>query len=140
MPAYELNVILKRLPKAQLVECCQRIGEKLIDTGSILRRIEFLGHKDLLYTLRNPHVPRSPRFKQGSFFLYHFDTPAKNRFIIIDDLKLDYDIIHSKIHLKEPPLEGYDCTLEEELLTPALRPSVDRLIREGEWARKIKLN
>lgn len=139
MPAFELNVIIKRLPKAQLVECCQRIGEKLIDTGSIIRRIEFLGHKDLHYTLRNPHVPRSPRFKQASFFLYHFDSPAKNKDIIKDDLKLDYDIIHSRILLKNPPLEGYECTLEEELLTPAYRPSVDQLIREGEWAKKIKL-
>lgn len=138
MPSYELNLIIKRMPKAALLECCVRVGEKIIDTGSILRRIEFLGHKNLHYTLRNPHVPRSPRFKQGSFFLYHLDTSARNSVAICSDLQLDYDILSLRMLPKLEPPADYKCTLDEELQTPAYRPSVAQLIKDGEWAKNIK--
>lgn len=138
MPAYELNLILKRLPKPAMVAACVRVGEKILENDSVLRRIEFLGHKHLHYSLQNRHVPGSPRFKQGSFFLYHFDTAAKKSKIIYDDLRLDYDIIHLKILPKLEPLQDYKCTLEEELQTPANRSSVEKLIRDGQWAKKLK--
>ena len=57
--------------------------------------------------------------------------------IIYTDLKLDYDIIHLKMLPKVEPLTDYKCTLEEELQTPAYRQSVEQLIKDGEWAKKL---
>lgn len=133
MPGYELNFIVKRIPRAALVECLKRVGEGIIDgPGSVLRKIEFLGHRKLPYRLGNPHQKGSARLKEGSYFIYHFDTAPETSKKIIEDLKLDYDIIHTKlIHRLDKIPDDYVCTLHEELLPPAHRPSVTALIGEG---------
>lgn len=138
MPGYELNFIVKRIPRTALVECLKRIGEGILDgQGSILRKIEFLGHKKFPYRQRNPHLKGSPRLKEGSYFIYHFDSAPEASKKIVEDLKLDYDVVSVKMIPRHDKIsEGYMCTLHEELLPPAHRPSVQALVAEGK-KRKI---
>ena len=137
MPSYELNLIVKRLPRASLVECLQRISEQMLDSGCTLRKIEFLGHRRTPYSLPNVHLPKTPRIKEGSYFLFHIDMPAMIKGSLAKDLRLDYDLLKVKVLEKwSPKLDPeYKCTLHEEMLPPPERPSVQDLIKVGKRPR-----
>lgn len=137
MPSYELNFIVKRLPRIALVDALKRIGEQVLDAGCTLRKIEFLGHKRTPYSLPNPHQPRTARYKEGSYFIFHMEMPAAISGGLKNDLKLDYDIIKVKMIEKWSPKidPSYQCTLHEEMLPPPERPSIQTLFKIGKRPR-----
>lgn len=76
-----------------------------------------------------------------SYFIYHFDGPIPEYHRIKGDLKMDTDIIKATfIRRDDPKVRGeYECTLEEELLPPAARPSIKKLIAEGRKGHKVEV-
>ena len=72
-----------------------------------------------------------------SFFIYHCDVPPLTIHKIHDSLRMDTDLMKVYFAEKETKIpEDYVCTLEEELKPPALRPSIQSLIRQDEERKR----
>lgn len=126
MPAFELSLLLKVLPRADLSSCLKRVGNLLLDKGIALQKIENLGVRDLPYRIVNEGVS----FQKANYFVYSFTARGKIFDEITDECSRDLDIIrHNILHIMaELP---YDCTLDEELKPPALRKSVLNLMAQS---------
>ena len=76
-----------------------------------------------------------------SFFIYHCDVPPLTIHKIFDTLRQDTDLMKVKFSEKTKKIpEDYVCTLEEELKPPALRPTIQSLMRRNEERiRKSKI-
>ncbi|CAG2103877.1 unnamed protein product [Medioppia subpectinata] len=132
MPSYELFFITKRLSKKELVSCLKRTGELILNSSGILRKLENLGTRQLPFKLRTP-VPGSKRYASGNFFLFHCDVPPLTIYKIHESLRMDTDIMKVRYTTKDTKIpDDYECTLEEELKPPALRPSVQMLVKQNE--------
>ena len=71
-----------------------------------------------------------------SFFLYHLDTSPGTVRKVQEDCRRDNDTIRAYYVKKERLIpEDYECTLEDELKPPSLRPSVQSLIQQGRKSR-----
>lgn len=130
MPFYELSLVLRPMPKKEVLDCLKRVANLVWKESGVLKKIEYMGYNKLPYAAVSKN--RDERFEEGSYFLYHVSFgPSKLR-DIKPELKLDVDIITAKFNLRnESKLpEDYHCTLEEELLPPALRKSVRPLLEE----------
>lgn len=130
MPFYELNLVLRPLPKKELVDCLKRTANLLWKEDAVLRRLEYLGLKKLPYLARGEE--ERSRFSEGNYFIYHLSVPYSRLRLIRPELVLDNDLLRfSFYNTNESVLpEDYECTLEEELLPPAYRPSVQPLISD----------
>jgi len=104
----------------------------ILDSNGILRKIENLGTRQLPFKIRTP-VPGQKRYQSGNFFLYHCDVPPLEIHKIVTSLRTDTDLMKVQFCEKESKIsEDYVCTLEEELKPPALRPSIQSLVRQNE--------
>lgn len=129
MPFYELLLILRPQPKKDLVECLKRTANLVWKENGALKKIEYLGHSKLPYRCRRKNSDEI--FNEGNYFLYQVSLNSSKLPIIRPELSLDLDIIKStwnQIGVDDIP-EDYQCTLEEELLIPSFRPSVQPLLR-----------
>jgi len=126
MPAYELVLILRNMKKTDLVSAVKRTGEFLLKNNVVLWDLNYLGFKDL------PHKMRShgKMHLQGDYVLYKYDGPRDLLPTIKSELKRDVDVILGTcVNIRQP--QQVECTLDEELRIPALRPSVQKLIQTG---------
>lgn len=130
MPFYELILVLRPVPKTELSNCLKRAANLIWNNNGALKQIQYLG------LLKTPTKLKSKfeegvKYKEANFFLYHVSLNAANVDRISPELKLDYDILQQSWNRTIIPKipESYECTLGEEVLPPALRPSVQPLIR-----------
>ena len=130
MPFYELILVLRPMPKKEVVDCLKRAAELVWNENGVLKKIEYLGYNKLPYALPSPN--EGERYNEGSYFLYHVSLRSCNLRKIRPEFKLDLDIIRSKFNLTNETQipEDYQCTLEDELLPPAFRKSVKPLLDE----------
>ncbi|KAF8778006.1 28S ribosomal protein S6 like protein [Argiope bruennichi] len=56
MPAYELSLLLKNLPKQDLAAALKRVGTLLLDHGVVLQNLQNLGTKNLPYRIKKDEV------------------------------------------------------------------------------------
>lgn len=128
MPFYELALILRPMPKNEMIECLKRTAQTIWKENGVLRQIQYLGHQKLPFAARSHE--EGLRYHEGSYFLYHISVPQLRLKKIKPELKLDVDIARARFHLaNETALpEDYECTLEEELKPPAFRKSVQPLL------------
>jgi ribosomal protein S6 len=137
MPSYELNFLIRRMAKNDLVKILKNVGETLLNNQGVLRKIEFLGHRKLPMKMSNKSAPHSKNLQQASYFVYHCDMPAVLTDQLTTDFRLDPDIQKIRFLRKEVKIPSdYVCTLEEELQPPPFRKSVAALIAEGRKAKK----
>ncbi|KAG8192986.1 hypothetical protein JTE90_028106 [Oedothorax gibbosus] len=122
MPAYELSILTKLLPRNELGAVLKRVGALLLDKGVTLQKIDNLGKRELPYKI--PHYTQSTH---GHFFVLTFDGSPKVHAEVTKELKLDVDLLKYGFSPVYKDLKE-ECTLEEELLPPALRPSVQKLL------------
>lgn len=129
MPFYELNLILRPIPKKEIVECLKRTANLIWKEDGVLRRIEFLGFQKLPFEARGEE---EIRYKEGNYFLYHISLPQLKLRAIRPELKLDRDILRAMLFNANESLvpDDYECTLEEELRPPFYRESVQPLISD----------
>lgn len=125
---YDLVLVLRKMSQPNLVACMKRVANHLWDNNGVLRKIEFLGLQDLPVKVRSS-VPGKP-FKVGNYFIYHVEIGPQKLKRLRDTFKLDVDIVREQFYMKEENKvpEDYECTLNEELLPPSLRPSVKPLL------------
>lgn len=125
MPSYELTVILKALPRSELKVVLKRAAESIMSHG-ILHRIENLGTRELPYKMKKDSIWH----KRGSYYLFYFDSHTADIDDLLDQYQRDVDILKPSFSKVVPPTP-VQCTLAEELLPPAYRPEVKKLIEEG---------
>src|SRR5438552_3237233 len=118
MSSFELVLVLKRLTKGDTVSCVKRVGEEILGRRGILRKVEYLGTRQLPYWFKDPHLADGTRHPTGSYFILHADWPPALSRNMADFLKLDRDIIRHTIMDKAAPKipDDYECTIEEEMM------------------------
>lgn len=128
MPFYELTLIVRPLPKKDTFECLKRAASLIWKQDGVIRKIEYLGYKELPYTRKASED--IGKLYQGSYFLYHLSLPQLRINNIRPELKLDSDILKQAFYPADETAlpEDYECTLEEELQSPFYRKSVQPLI------------
>lgn len=128
MPLYELNLILKPLPKKDLVACLKRVAGLIWKEDGVIRKIDYLGTGKLAYAVRGKE--EDERFEEGSRFIYHTSLNSKVIPNIRPEIKLDLDVISQKFIRADQSIipDDYVCTLDEELQPPAFRKSIQPLL------------
>ncbi len=134
MPTYEFSLILKHaMKRPELVAAVKRTGEEILASGGYIRNIEFLGHRNLP---QKKHSGGEVHTK-GSYFVMCVDLKTQQVSAIMDFAKRDAQVLqHDLIGVK--PKEEPVCTLDEELLPPSQRPSVQAMIEIGRKRPKYR--
>lgn len=128
MPLYEMCLILRPMPKKEIVDCLKRTAELIWKDNGVLKKIEYLGYSKLPYEATG--VEEFERYKEGNYFLYHLSMGPGKIINLRPEIKLDMDIIKAKYVIADESLvpKDYECTLDEELLPPFYRESVQPLL------------
>ncbi|KAL3284396.1 hypothetical protein HHI36_018558 [Cryptolaemus montrouzieri] len=130
MITYELCVLFRMMPKAELVTCLKRTANAIYNKGGILRKLENLGTKDTPYKISSHGLVH----RQASYFVYEMNVPPANLDDLSEELARDVDIVRKTIFRKNLDNEVEDCTLHEELQPAPYRKDVKDLIAK---ARKL---
>lgn len=138
MPLYELNLVLKPLPKKEIVACLKRVASLLWNEDAVVRKIEYLGYNKLPFSL--PGKEEGERFDEGNHFIYHTSVNQRLLNNIKPELRLDQDVIGQKFVLANESKipSDYECTLSEELLPPSFRKSVQPLLNNKNIITSIR--
>nr|ACO14971.1 Probable mitochondrial 28S ribosomal protein S6 [Caligus clemensi] len=125
MPTYELNLVLRKMARPEVVTALQRTAALVMKDGYIRKMVSLGGR-------RLPQVQeyKGERHSEGTYFLMKVDLPVESVVPVLSELKRDGDFLRKQfvgVKEKSDPV----CTLEEELLPPSLRPSVQEMIRSG---------
>ncbi|GIX96123.1 probable 28S ribosomal protein S6, mitochondrial [Caerostris darwini] len=131
MPSLELSLIMKTLPKQELVAALKRVGTLLLEKGVVIEKLENIGTRELPVRIRKEGVYHY----KGSYFVYTFMGQRAIHKDLDEMCKLDTDILKHGLVLPFSPPEK--CTLEEELQPPALRKSVQNLLNESKKHKGI---
>lgn len=126
MPFYELSLTLRVLPRPELISSIKRSAETILQQGGVLRKFQSLGTNPLPFRMKAHNVWH----KEGTYFVMKFDAPSSAIETLRDEFRRDIDLIRSQVVKCEEPVK-FECTLEEELLPPAYRKDVQKLIDEG---------
>lgn len=130
MPFYEMMLVLRPMPKKEIVDCLKRTADIVWKENGVLKKIEYLGFNKLPFA--KPGQDIGQRSYEGSYFLYHISLGSGKLTKLGPELKLDLDIMNTSIYLKNQSRipNDYKCTLEEELQPPAIRKSIQPLLDE----------
>lgn len=128
MPFYELALVLRPMPKTEVIDCLKRTAKIVWDQNGALRKIEFLGQKKLPFKI--PTQEEGQHYTEGSYFLYHVSINPMKLDLIRPELRLDLDIIRSTWNLqsKSELPDDYQCTISEESAIPFFRPHIQALL------------
>jgi len=133
MPTYELSIILRQMARPELVSTLKRTAETILNKGGIIRKLENLGTRPLPHKMSQ----HGTAHRTGSYFLMHFDCSTH----LIEDFEEEYnrdiDIVRTNIFKVEQP-EAIKCTLDEELLPPAYRKEVIKMMKVSKKKEKSK--
>lgn len=130
MPLYEMNLILKPMAKQEIFDTLKRAANLVWQRNGVIKNLEYLGLNKLPYRLKSK--VDALRCLEGNYFIYKMSISQSKIPEIIPELRLDSDVIHYKINLVDRYVlpKDYQCTLEEELLQPAYRKSVQPLLKD----------
>uniref|UniRef100_A0A1L8EHE2 Small ribosomal subunit protein bS6m n=1 Tax=Haematobia irritans TaxID=7368 RepID=A0A1L8EHE2_HAEIR len=135
MPTYELFVVLRQMPRTELVGALKRTAESILDKGGIIRSLQNLGARALPYKISEQGMVH----REGSYFAINFDVAPMKIADMKEEFGRDVDIIRRNIYKVEES-EKYECTLHEELLPPAYRKDVAEMIEIAKRKQKPKYN
>ncbi|KAH8286871.1 hypothetical protein KR018_003570 [Drosophila ironensis] len=135
MPSYELALVLRQLPRPELISVIKRTAESILDKGGIIRRLENLGTRPLPHKVSEHGVVH----REGTHFTIEFDTAPTKIADLKEEFGRDIDIVRRYIFKVEAPTEQ-PCTLHEEMLPPAYRKDVQELIASAQKNQKKKYN
>lgn len=126
MPSYELALMLRAMPKPELKTVLTRVSHAIFNRGGIIRDIENLGFRAMPYkTSAHGLVHR-----EANYFVFKIDTATQTVADLKEEYSRDVDIVRQRV-FKVQPDDEHKCTLEEELLPPAYRKEVQKMIEVG---------
>ncbi|XP_008213719.1 probable 28S ribosomal protein S6, mitochondrial [Nasonia vitripennis] len=136
MPAYEMPLLLKIMTRPELVVTLKRTAESIFKKGGFIRKIDNLGKLATPYRMS----ANNETHKEANYFIIHFDLPPSKLATLNEECQRDIDIVKCKIYNKNED-KKIECTLHEELLPPAYRPQVQKMLAIGakQQAKKDKL-
>uniref|UniRef100_A0A1L8DSG1 Small ribosomal subunit protein bS6m n=1 Tax=Nyssomyia neivai TaxID=330878 RepID=A0A1L8DSG1_9DIPT len=137
MPVYELFMILRQMPRPELVAGVKRAAEIILDRGGVIRGLNNLGTLDLPYKISSQGLIH----RTGTYFTVEFSVPPTQIEDIDEEYSRDVDIIRRNIFKIEGELDKpkeEKCTLHEELLPPAYRKDVQEMIEIANRKKKPK--
>lgn len=128
MPLYELMLVLRPMPKKEVVECLKRAAEVVWKENGVIRKIDYLGFNKLPFAKYS--ASEDMRYHEGSYFLYHISLGSAKLKNLKPEFKLEVDVLNTSVELTDESKipDDYACTLEEELLPPVFRKSVKPLL------------
>ncbi|ALC44044.1 mRpS6 [Drosophila busckii] len=135
MPSYELALVLRQLPRPELIGVIRRTAEAIFDKGGIIRKFENLGTRALPHKVSEHGVVH----REATHFTIAFDTAPTKIADLKEEFGRDIDIIRRHIFKVEDPVE-HKCTLHEEMLPPAYRKDVQEIIEIAKRKQKPKYN
>ncbi|EDW50474.1 probable 28S ribosomal protein S6, mitochondrial [Drosophila sechellia] len=135
MPSYELALVLRQLPRPELISVIRRTAESILDKGGIIRKLENLGSRALPHKVSEHGVVH----REGTHFTIAFDTAPMKIADLKEEFGRDIDIIRRYI-FKVEESEKKPCTLHEEMLPPAYRKDVQEIIAAAQKKQKKKFN
>lgn len=116
----------------------KRTAESIFEKGGFIRKLENLGTRELPFKTSEHGLVH----KIGSSFIVKFDVPPSEIFDIKEELGRDVDIIRRHIFKLEDSENAEvlqkECTLHEEMLPPAYRKEVQKMIAIGKKNQKVK--
>ncbi|VVC89136.1 unnamed protein product [Leptidea sinapis] len=126
MPSYEIAMMIRTMPKAELKNTLMRVSNCIFDRGGIIRKIENLGFRPMPYKTSAHGIVH----REANYFVLKVDTGTN----VVSDLKEEYsrdvDVIRQRVY-KVNQESTDQCSLEEELLPPAYRKEVQKMIEVG---------
>ncbi|XP_076622590.1 mitochondrial ribosomal protein S6 [Colletes latitarsis] len=125
MPTYEMPLLLRVMKQSEYASVLRRVADNIFDKGGFIRKIENWGEKELPCKAKS----NGKIYKEACHFLVCFDVPPSLLKNIKDDYMRDVDIVRASIYNKVVPNSHQECTLNEELLPPPYRPSVQKLLQ-----------
>ncbi|CAK1578386.1 unnamed protein product [Parnassius mnemosyne] len=126
MPAYELALLLRAMPKQELKSTLKRVSHAIFNRGGIIRNIENLGFRAMPYkTSAHGLVHR-----EANYFVFKIDTATQAVADLKEEYSRDVDIIRQRVFKVQNDCD-HSCTLEEEMLPPAYREEVQKMIEVG---------
>ncbi|XP_076303032.1 small ribosomal subunit protein bS6m-like [Lasioglossum baleicum] len=131
MPTYEMPLLLRLSNKPEYVTALKNVANSIFETGGFIRKIENWGTR-ALPCKTNAH---GKIHTEANHFLIYFDIPPSQVSKIENDCKRNLSIVRATIYKPSEP-SNTECTLHEELLPPAYRPSVQKLLEESRKYRK----
>ncbi|KAG8225561.1 hypothetical protein J437_LFUL002078 [Ladona fulva] len=137
MPTYELAILLRSMPKEEIVSVLKRATTSIFDKGGIIRKIENLGFLDTPYKIKNHGMVH----KQANYFVVQFDSPPTSLADLAEEYDRDVDVIRKRFYKVEPP-KFVECTIADEMKPAPYRLEVQKMIEEGKSKkeRKFKYN
>lgn len=140
MPTYELALMLRTMPKVELIGTLKRVSHAIFDRGGIIRNIENLGFRHMPYKTSSHGVVH----REANYFIFKIDTATQAITDLKEEYSRDVDIIRQRV-FKVQEENDNNCTLEEELLPPAYREEVQKMIEVGKtqvnrFSYKFKYN
>ncbi len=118
----------------ELVSTLKRTAETILHKGGIIRKLENLGTRPLPHKMSEHGLVH----RTGSYFLMHFDCPTNLIADFREEYGRDIDIVRSNIFKVESPVPMIECTLDEELLPPAYRKDVIKMMEVAKKRDKPK--
>ncbi|GJQ67951.1 hypothetical protein Trydic_g16708 [Trypoxylus dichotomus] len=133
MNTYELCLLIRVMPKTELVSTLKRAANAIFVKGGVIRKLESLGTKDM------PNKTSSHGFvhNRASYFLIEFNAPPRYLQDILEEYGRDVDVIRRRIYKKQEE-EVPECTLDEEIQSPPYRKNVQDLIAQAKKVDKHK--
>ncbi|XP_055546843.1 probable 28S ribosomal protein S6, mitochondrial [Wyeomyia smithii] len=125
MPTYELVLILRQMPRPEVISVLKRTATAIFDKGGVIRKLDNLGTRPLPFkTSVHGLVHRT-----GSHFIVTFDTPPSTVEELEEEYGRDVDIIRKRIYKANAnEQDQVSCTLHEEMLPPAYRKDVQKMV------------
>ncbi|XP_013185625.1 small ribosomal subunit protein bS6m [Amyelois transitella] len=126
MPAYELSLMLRAMPKPELKTTLTRISHAIFNRGGIIKNIENLGFRKMPYkTSAHGLVHR-----EANYIIFKIDTGTQTVADLKEEYSRDVDIIRQRVFRVQEDSD-HACTLETEMLPPAYREEVQKMIEVG---------
>ncbi|XP_050362793.1 probable 28S ribosomal protein S6, mitochondrial [Nymphalis io] len=127
MPAYELALLLRAMPKGELKKTLTRISYAIFNRGGIIRNIENLGFRAMPYKTSSHGLVH----REANYYVFKIDTATQSVADLKEEYSRDVDIIRQRVFKMQENTQPSPCTLAEELLPPAYREEVQKMVEVG---------
>lgn len=110
----------------------KRTAGLIFDRGGFIRKIDYLGFNPLPFAISKNRTP----YRHAEQIIFKCDVSAQIRKDLLEEAKLDVDVVRCKIFEFEGP-KHVECGIKEDLKPVAQRRDVKKLIELQEKKKKV---
>lgn len=111
----------------------RRTADAIFDKGGFIRQVDNLGFRNLPYKVSVHGLVH----RTGNAFVVKFDVPPTALQDLVEEYGRDVDIVKRHIFKDEQP-SRFACTLHEEMMPPAYRKEVIKMMSIAKKKQKEK--